>query len=111
MIYSFFCLYFRAVLHFCNFGDWTCDEAAAHLHLSKIVAWNLVLELNPKSLTLFSIITCLVSMTFVKVNFSPDFRHTSRDYAATFGQRSQKWFWGLEMPPFLGCMASGADGL
>jgi hypothetical protein len=36
MTYSFFCLDFRKVRQSFNFGDWTCDEAAAHLHLSKI---------------------------------------------------------------------------
>jgi hypothetical protein len=38
MIDSFFCLDFSKVRHSFNFGDWTCDEAAAHLHLFKIAA-------------------------------------------------------------------------
>src|SRR4030042_1772830 len=49
MIYSFFCYNLRKARHSFNIEDWTFNEAAAHLRLPKIAAWNLVLELNPRS--------------------------------------------------------------
>jgi hypothetical protein len=50
------------------------DRAKAHEELSKNALWNLFSELNPQSLTRFALMVCLVSTTFVKVNFSSKLR-------------------------------------
>jgi hypothetical protein len=49
MIYSSSMFGFQKSALSFNFGDWTCNETAAHLRLFKIAAGDLVLGLNPKS--------------------------------------------------------------